>query len=70
MERMTVKIDGMTCGSCVAHVSKALEALAGVQVEQVQIGTATVSFDPASTSGKQISQAIEDEGYTVASATR
>lgn len=69
MERMTVKIDGMTCGSCVAHVSKALEALAGVNVEQVQIGTATVAFDPGSTSSKEISQAIEDEGYTVASTT-
>ena len=69
MERITVKIDGMTCGNCVAHVSKALEALAGVHVEQVQIGTATVSFDPESTSGRKISKAIEDEGYTVASVT-
>ena len=65
MERVTLKIDGMTCGHCVTQVAKALNEVNGVKVEQVQVGTATVSFDPDSTSEERISQAIEDQGYAV-----
>lgn len=70
MERVILKIDGMTCGNCVRHVTKALETLEGVKVEQVKIGEATVSFDPALTPEGRITGAIEDEGYSVAAATR
>lgn len=65
MERVTLKIDGMTCGHCVAQVSKALKQVDGVNVEQVTVGTATVSFDPDSTSAERITQAVEDQGYAV-----
>lgn len=70
MNRVTLKIDGMTCGHCVAQVTKALKEVDGVDVEQVTIGTATVSFDPASASAERITQAIQDQGYGVAAATR
>ncbi len=70
MERLTMKIDGMTCGNCVAHVTKALKSLDGVTLEQVNIGSATVSFDPNATSQDRITSAIEDEGYAIASASR
>jgi copper chaperone len=65
MDRMTMKIDGMTCGHCVGQVSKALENLDGVKVTQVQIGTATVEFDSGTTSEARITQAVEDQGYAV-----
>lgn len=70
MERVTMKIDGMTCGHCVAQVTKALKDVDGVTVEQVKVGTAMVSFDPDSTSEGRITQAIEDQGYAVAATTR
>lgn len=70
MDRIKLKIDGMSCGHCVSAVDKALKAVDGVQVEQVAIGSATVSYDPASTSAEKITQAIEDEGYTVAGTAR
>lgn len=70
MERVTMKIEGMTCGNCVNHVRKALESVDGVDVEQVEIGSATVAFDPASTSRERVTQAIEDEGYAVTSTAR
>ena len=70
MERMTMKIDGMTCGHCVSQVTKALKELDGVKLEQVSVGSATVSFDPAVTPEEKITQAVEDEGYAVAAATR
>ena len=70
MERLTMKIDGMTCGNCVAHVTKALKSLDGVTLEQVSIGSATVAFDPNATSPDRITSAVEDEGYAVASTSR
>jgi copper chaperone len=67
MERITVKIEGMTCGHCVASINNALKSLDGVQVEQVKVGSAAVAFDPARTSSDTIAQAIADEGYAVVS---
>ena len=65
MERVTLAIDGMSCGHCVKSVEQALKALDGVAVEQVAIGTATVQYDPAATSVDRLRDAVEDEGYQV-----
>jgi copper chaperone len=70
MDRIKLKIEGMSCGHCVSAVDKALKGLDGVQVEQVAIGTATVSYDPAATSPERITRAVEDEGYRVAGTAR
>lgn len=70
MERVTMKIDGMSCGHCVAQVSKALKGLDGVTVERVDVGTATVSFDPGATSEETITEAIADQGYAVTGTAR
>lgn len=65
MERVTLAIDGMSCGHCVKSVEQALKGLDGVAVEQVAIGTATISYDPATTSVDRLRDAVEDEGYQV-----
>lgn len=65
MERVTLRIDGMTCGHCIAQVTKALNQVDGVAVEEVKVGTATVSYDPEAASKDRIAQAIEDQGYEV-----
>ena len=70
MDRVTMKIEGMSCGHCVSAVQNALKGVEGVQVEQVRVGTATVSYDPATVSERRIAEAIEDEGYTVAETAR
>jgi len=70
MERVTLRIDGMTCGHCVSQVTTALNDVDGVKVEQVKVGAATVAFDPSATSESEIRRAIEDQGYAVAAATR
>ena len=70
MDRITMKIDGMTCGHCVGQVSKALEGLEGVQVEHVKVGEATVAYDPAATSEAQIAKAVEVQGYAVTGTSR
>lgn len=65
METVTIGISGMSCGHCVAAVNKALAAVPGVLVEQVQIGSATVAFDPATTTRATIDSAIDEAGYDV-----
>ncbi len=63
MERVTMNIAGMTCGHCVHAVTKALKDLDGVTVENVSIGSATVSHDPTAASLERITRAVEDAGY-------
>jgi copper chaperone len=70
MVDMTMKIDGMSCGHCVAQVRKALEALEGVNVQQVAVGTATVAYDPSTMSEDRIAQAVESQGYQVSGTAR
>jgi copper chaperone len=64
MSHTTLKIDGMSCGHCVMSVKKALQALEGVTVEQVAVGSATVAYDPAVASPEKIAEAVRDAGYT------
>ena len=63
MEQTTIAIQGMSCGHCVAAVKGALHRLDGVEPREVQIGTATVAYDPTKITPEQISAAIADEGY-------
>jgi copper chaperone CopZ len=67
MERMTIAIEGMSCGHCVRAVTEALQDLDGVRVESVALGTATVAYDPAATPADRVraavTDAIEDAGY-------
>jgi copper chaperone len=70
MVGMTMKIDGMSCGHCASQVRKALEALDGVNVQQVTVGSASVAFDPATMPESRIMDAVEEQGYHVAATTR
>jgi copper chaperone CopZ len=63
MERLTLNISGMTCGHCVAAVTRALEGVAGVDVEKVETGSAVLTYNPDSTSLEQIEAAVADAGY-------
>jgi copper chaperone CopZ len=65
VERTTLEIDGMTCAHCVGAVARALGGLAGVEAERVEIGSATVRYDPERIRPEQIRSAVEEEGYTV-----
>ncbi|MHB1074211.1 MAG: heavy-metal-associated domain-containing protein [Gemmatimonadaceae bacterium] len=65
MTKLEMSISGMTCGHCVRAVSKALEGIDGVQVEQVQVGSAVVNYDEAKVSPARIAEVVEDEGYAV-----
>jgi copper chaperone len=64
MERLDLTIEGMTCEHCVRAVKSRLEQTPGVKVERVDIGSAAIEFDPATTNLDDIEEAIADEGYT------
>lgn len=65
MVKLTMAIRGMSCGHCVQGVTKALESLDGVKVEQVRIGSAVVQYDPAKVTPDAMREAVADEGYEV-----
>ena len=62
----TLKIEGMMCGHCEAHVRQALEALPGVDSAAVshESGTAVVTLS-ADVSDEMLKKAVADAGYTV-----
>jgi len=70
MKRLELDIEGMSCGHCTRAVNGALEGMEGVTVERVEIGTATLTFDPDTVTPEQIAAAVEEEGYTVRRAAR
>ena len=64
MEHVKLTIEGMTCEHCVRAVRGRLEKTAGVNVSDVNVGSATIDYDPAKTTLDDIEEAIADEGYT------
>lgn len=67
METITMNVKGMTCGGCVASVTRVLKAVPGVSDVAVSLtpGTAKVTFDPAKTAAPALRNAVEDAGYDV-----
>lgn len=63
MEKTNFAIEGMSCGACVNAVTNVLKRLDGVQVQQVTVGSADVSFDPSKTSAGAIAEALTDAGF-------
>lgn len=68
METVTLNVIGMTCGGCVASVTRVLRAVPGVGEVTVtlQPGTALVSYDPQRTGLPAFKRAVEEAGYEVA----
>jgi copper chaperone len=61
---ISVKIDGMHCEGCVRRVTQALNATSGVQVDSVEVGSASVTIDPRQVSPGQIKTALMNIGFT------
>jgi copper chaperone len=65
METITMNVQGMSCGGCVASVTRVLKAVPGVTDVAVTLepGAAKVTFDPAKTGAPARRRAVEDAGY-------
>lgn len=59
---MNLQIDGMSCGHCVARVTKTLAKVNGISVEQVDIGSARVAVVEPAGQAAAIA-ALLDAGY-------
>jgi copper chaperone len=57
----------MSCGGCVANVTRVLKATPGVADALVRLDAreATVTFDPARIDAQALKSAIENAGYDV-----
>lgn len=66
MQNATIQVENMTCASCVGRVEKALLAIAGVTLAEVNLASeaARVEFD-APTDLAAISQVLDRAGYPV-----
>lgn len=60
----SITIHGMSCDGCVNSVRRALDRI-GASHADVTIGKATVEYDDAKLSHRQIVEAIEDAGFEV-----
>jgi len=65
MEKVMLRVEGMSCDHCVKTVTKTVGELPGVKSVKVDLKGASVSFafDPAKTPLKTIEAAITEAGY-------
>jgi copper chaperone len=68
MEQTTLTIGGMTCGGCVATVTRVLRAVPGVASAEVSLeqGRAVVQHDAATAPVDALRAAVEDAGFDAA----
>ncbi len=64
MQTIELKVSGMTCGSCVSHVSKALQNVPGVQSAVVDLAGASARVEGENLDLTALVAAVEEEGYT------
>jgi len=65
MDSIQLTVGGMTCGSCVKHVEKAISSIPDVEKVDVDLASGAVKiFGNVSHRTNEIIAAIEGEGYS------
>lgn len=69
VQTVTLKIDGMTCASCVTRVEKAISKAQGIKNVSISLVSekATLSIDTDNYNFEEVKKLIEDAGYEVKS---
>jgi copper chaperone len=67
MAKITIYVDGMSCGHCKAAVEKALKELSGVLAAEADLAAknVTVTCDTNKVNRETLAGAITDAGYEV-----
>lgn len=65
MKTLDLKINGMGSAHCVGVVKNIVTKQDGAAIETIEIGKATVRYDPEKVSPETIVQEIEKMGYKV-----
>ena len=65
LERVVIRVEGMSCVTCEVAVRTALKRVNGVASAYVSVGTksATIDYDPTKTNPDQLVSAINSTGY-------
>lgn len=64
MNEIVMQVTGMTCGSCVRHVTAALKAIQGVEDVTVDLASGRVAVRArAGTPAVNLTSALADAGY-------
>jgi copper chaperone len=67
MEKLSFKVDGMTCGGCVKSIQNALNEQNGINTATADLDNASVEveYDSALIAAAAIKAAIETAGFDV-----
>ena len=60
----TLKIEGMHCDGCVRRVRAALQAVNGINVKDVRVGSADIDADASGAGVEGAINAINDIGFS------
>lgn len=63
MEQLSLRIAGMSCAGCVSSIRNALARLPGVEVKELEVGRATLAYDPGLSTPDTIKSAIVKAGF-------
>jgi copper chaperone CopZ len=63
-ETLTLSIEGMHCGACVRRATTALQGVAGVELDSVDVGSAKMKFNPELATAEEIAIALDRIGFT------
>ena len=61
---ITFQVDDMSCGHCVAAITRAVKDADGEAQVQVDLGTHRVSIEPVAADVQVLADAIREAGYT------
>lgn len=63
MEKLVLKVEGMTCGGCVNSVERALERVPGVTRARADLKSGTAVVEGSGLEIERLAAALEDAGY-------
>ncbi|HWQ51051.1 MAG TPA: cation transporter [Terriglobales bacterium] len=68
MEKIVLKVEGMSCGHCELAVQDAVRKLPGVKKVKAsrRKNAAEVEYDPSEVTAAQLVKAVNDTGYRAA----
>jgi copper chaperone len=69
MEKLTLKVEGMSCEHCIKAITKTVNTLSGVFNVTVDLETksVTVEYNSALITSEKIKNKIEEQGYDIVS---
>ena len=61
---LKLALTGMHCDACVRRVTTALQAVPGVEINSVKVGSAQLTFDPGQATPSEMIGAVGRIGFT------